>query len=65
MSADELINTLETAYTKIKHALDIAKKIEDVDEETVNKVVNLVNEITRMADDVADYIMGLAETEEV
>jgi len=65
MSADELINTLKTVHTKIKHALDIAKKIEDVDEETVNKVVNLVNEITRMADDVADYIMGLAETEEV
>ncbi len=65
MNNEDIVSILEDVRSKMKTALDLAKNIEEIDEDTVNKVVNLINEIVRMADKVADYVIGLLESEEL
>ena len=64
VSGGKIVEDLESVYSKLKAILEKAKKSEDIDEESVNKIVNLVNEIVRIADHIADVVIGFLESEE-
>ncbi len=65
MSGEKILDLLKDIESKMDHALKMAKNIEDIKEEIVNEVVETINRIVKKADAVADYIIGMIESEEL
>lgn len=65
VSGEKILDLLKDIESKMDHALKMAKNIEDIKEEIVNEVVETINRIVKKADAVADYIIGMIESEEL
>lgn len=59
-----LLNVLLEIKDKVDGLIKNAKKMENIEDETLEKAIDLINEILRMLDDLGDRLIGLAEEEE-
>ena len=64
MTREELNNKLLEIKDKVDGLIKNAKKMENIEDETLEKAIDLINEILRMLDDLGDRLIGLAEEEE-
>ena len=64
VSSEELIKKLDKILSLIDEALQIASKIEEIDDEEINKVIEQINSAIRKLDKIGDLVVGLAEIEE-
>jgi len=60
----DLLNVLLEIKDKVDGLIKNAKKMENIEDETLEKAIDLINEILRMLDDLGDRLIGLAEEEE-
>lgn len=64
VSSEQLIKKLNKVLDFIEEALQIASKIEEIDDEEINKVIEQINSAIRKLDRIGDLVVGLAEIEE-